>query len=87
MVATKLPSSLTKPVAKAQAAILFKYILSFVTMTLQRVKYKERRIQLFDQNCISQLNLSLVLSQAHPVVALIVLQLNKRNDERFNNCD
>ena len=83
----KLHSSLNKPVAKAQAASLFKYILSFVTMTLQRVKYKETRIQLLDQNCISQLNLSLLLPQAHPVVALVVLQLNKRNDERFNNCD
>ena len=56
-------------------------------MTLQRVKYKETRIQLLDQNCISQLNLSLLLPQAHLVVALVVLQLNKRNDERFNNCD
>ena len=83
----KLHSRLNKPVAKAQAAGLFKYILSFVTMTLQRVKYKETRIQLLDQNCISQLNLSLVLSQAHPVVALVVLQLNKRDDEHFNNCD
>ena len=83
----KLHSSLNKPVAQAQAASLFKYILSFVTMTLQRVKYKETRIQLLDQNCISQLNLSLVLSQAHPVVALVVLQLNKRDDEHFNNCD
>ena len=83
----KLHSSLNKPVAQAQAASLFKYILSFVTMTLQRVKYKETRIQLLDQNCISQLNLSLLLPQAHPVVALVVLQLNKRNDERFNNCD
>ena len=83
----KLHSSLNKPVAQAQAANLFKYILSFVTMTLQRVKYKETRIQLLDQNCISQLNLSLLLPQAHPVVALVVLQLNKRNDERFNNCD
>ena len=83
----KLHSSLNKPVAQAQAANLFKYILSFVTMTLQRVKYKETRIQLLDQNCISQLNLSLVLSQAHPVVALVVLQLNKRDDEHFNNCD
>ena len=83
----KLHSSLNKPVAQAQAASLFKYILSFVTMTLQRVKYKETRIQLLDQNCISQLNLSLVLSQAHPVVALVVLQLNERDDEHFNNCD
>ena len=83
----KLHSSLNKPVAKAQAASLFKYVLSFVTMTLQRVKYKETRIQLLDQNCISQLNLSLVLSQAHPVVALVVLQLNERDDEHFNNCD
>ena len=83
----KLHSSLNKPVAQAQAANLFKYILSFVTMTLQRVKYKETRIQLLDQNCIRQLNLSLVLSQAHPVVALVVLQLNKRDDEHFNNCD
>ena len=83
----KLHSSLNKPVAKAQAASLFKYILSFVTMTLQRVKYKETRIELLDQNCISQLNLSLVLSQAHPVVALVVLQLNKRDEEHFNNCD
>ena len=83
----KLHSSLNKPVAKAQAASLFKYILSFVTMMLQRVKYKETRIQLLDQNCIRQLNLSLVLSQAHPVVALVVLQLNKRDDEHFNNCD
>ena len=83
----KLHSSLNKPVAQAQAASLFKYILSFVTMTLQRVKYKETRIQLLDQNCISQLNLSLLLPQAHPVVALVVLQLNKRDDEHFNNCD
>ena len=48
---------------------------------------KETRIQLFDQNCISQLNLSLIFFKASPVVVLTVLKLNKRNRERFNNHD
>ena len=48
---------------------------------------KDTRIQLFDQYCVSQLNLSLVFFQAPPVVVLIVLELNKRNVECFNNHD
>ena len=48
---------------------------------------KETRIQLFNQNCISQLNLSLIFFQAPPFVVLIVLKLNKRNGEHFNSCN
>ena len=48
---------------------------------------KETRIQLFDQNCISQLNLSLIFFQAPSVVVLIVLKLNKGNGKRLNNHD
>ena len=48
---------------------------------------KEARIQLFDQNYISQLNLSLIFFQAPLFVVLIVLKLNNRNGEHFNNCN
>ena len=47
---------------------------------------KETRIHLFDQNWMSQLNLSLSFFQASLVVVLVVLQLNNRNGERFNYC-
>ena len=48
---------------------------------------KETRIQLFDQNCISQLNLSLIFFQVPPIAVLIALKLNKGNGERLNNHD
>ena len=45
---------------------------------------KETRMQPFDQDCISQLNLSLIFFQAAPVVGLIVLKLDKRIGDCFN---
>ena len=80
---TKCYSSLNKPVVKDTS--LFKYLSSFVTTTLQRVSMKETRMQPFDQDCISQLNLSLIFFQAAPVVGLIVLKLDKRIGDCFNS--
>ena len=46
---------------------------------------KETRIQLSNQNCVSELNLSLIFFQDFPVVVLIVLKLNKRVGKHFKN--
>ena len=57
---------------------LYIYIFSIYDLLLpQRFKglsMKKTRIQLFNQNCISQLNLSLIFFQTPPVVVLIVLK-------------
>ena len=48
---------------------------------------KEIRMKLSDQNCKSQMNLIFFFFQVSPFFELIVPKLNKRNGERFNNCD
>ena len=48
---------------------------------------REITMPLSDQNYKSQLNLILLFFQVLPLFVLIVLKLNKRNGERFNNGD
>ena len=52
---------------------------------IKGLRMKEIRMQVFNQNYTSQLNLILIFSQVPLFVVLTVLKLSKRNGERFNN--
>ena len=83
--ATKRHLSLNKPVAESYNLFNIYYLL--LLQHFKGLNIEETTIQLFNQNCISQLNLSLIFIQAPLVVELIVFKLNKRNGERFSNRD
>ena len=83
--ATKRHLSLNKPVTESYNLFNIYYLL--LLQHFKGLNIEETTIQLFNQNCISQLNLSLIFIQAPLVVELIVFKLNKRNGERFSNRD